>query len=100
MYVACCCCAAAADVDLSSSAYPSAALSLLRPQIILPYLHLSPIAGIHGAALEYDVPVCIDTECCCCADAALCVVGVPPAGYPPRTGARQSLEVGLGLATG
>ena len=27
-------------------------------------------------------------------------LGVPPAEYPPRTGTRQILEVGLGLATG
>ena len=45
MYEACCCCAAAAVVDLSSSAYayPLAVLSLLRPQLLLPYLHLSPL---------------------------------------------------------
>ena len=28
------------------------------------------------------------------------VLGVPPAGYPPRTVTRQILEVGLGLTTG
>ena len=39
MHVACCR-AAAAVVDLSSSAYPLAVLSLLRPRLILPYLSL------------------------------------------------------------
>ena len=61
MYEACCCCAAAAVVDLSSSAYayPLAVLSLLRPRLILPYLHLSVMSGTRGAAAEYDVPVCV-----------------------------------------
>ena len=45
--IACCCCTAAADdVDLSSSAYSLAVLSLLRPPLILPYVHLSPITEI------------------------------------------------------
>ena len=66
MHVACCC-AAAAGVDLSSSAYPLAVLSLLRPRPILPHLYLSPIAGIRGAAAGYDVPGArIYGECCCC----------------------------------
>ena len=56
MYVACCCCAAAADVDIPCSAYPLAALSLLRPGLILPYLHISPIAGIRGAAAGISPP--------------------------------------------
>ena len=50
LYVARCCFAAAADVDISSSAHPLAVLSLLRPRIILQYLHLSPIAGIRTNA--------------------------------------------------
>ena len=58
MHVACCR-AAAAVVDLSSSAYPLAVLSLLRPRLILPYLHLSVMSGTRGAAAEYDVPVCV-----------------------------------------
>ena len=67
MYVACCCCAAAADVDPSNSAYPLVVLLLLRPRLILPYLHLSPIAGIRVATAEHDVPVSIQS-----ASAALC----------------------------
>ena len=39
-----------ADVDLSSSAYPLTVLSILRPRLILQYLHLSFIAGIQRAA--------------------------------------------------
>ena len=79
MYVACCCCAAAADVDLASSAYPLALLSLLRPRLIRSYLHMSPIADIRGAAAEYYYKIkktsavrsrisCIGmyTKCCCC----------------------------------
>ena len=38
-----------------------AVLSLLRPRLILPNLHLSPIAGIRRALAEYDVPVCIQS---------------------------------------
>ena len=88
MYVACCCCAAAAEVDLSSSAYPSSVLSLSRPRLIIPYLHLSPIAGIRGAAAVYDVPGCIQSgvaaaaaataALCCNTATALCVAILLP----------------------
>ena len=36
---------------------------------------------------------------CAIGDAIVCALGVPPAAYPPRTGTRQILEVGLGVAT-
>ena len=35
---------------------PLASLSLLQPRLILPFLHLSPIAGIRGAATGISPP--------------------------------------------
>ena len=75
-FIACCCCAAAAGVDFSSSAYPGAVLSHLHPWLILPYLHLSPIAGIHGAAADYDVPVCIQIAAAATTAAAVLCVAI------------------------
>lgn len=49
--VSCCCCVAVVAVSLSSSDYSLTVLTLLRPWLLLRHLHISPIAGIGGAAV-------------------------------------------------
>ena len=60
---------------------PLAVLPLLRPRLILPFLHLSPIAGIRGAAADICPPQ-----------------RSPPSiyiQYPPETSSVRTEEISL-----